>query len=148
MTIRQLEKTDFPRLIDIEQLTQTAPWTELAFKRCWEAGYPGWVKEKDDTIVGFILLSLAIGECHILNLCVHPDYQRQGLGLEMLEFGMQWAKGQRAGIVYLEVRRSNKAAIALYGRMNFKLIGERKDYYMSLKGHEDALVFARDVGIE
>jgi ribosomal-protein-alanine N-acetyltransferase len=148
MTIRQLEKMDFPRLLDIEQLTQIAPWSELAFKRCWEAGYPGWVKEKDENVVGYILLSLAVGECHILNLCVHPDYQRQGLGHEMMEYGMQWAKEQNAGIVYLEVRRSNKAAIALYRRMNFKLIGERKGYYATPKGNEDALVFARDVGIE
>jgi ribosomal-protein-alanine N-acetyltransferase len=148
MTIRELAKTDFPAVIAIEALTQTAPWSEAAFERCWEANYRGWVIEQDNKIIGFILLSLKIGECHVLNLSVHPDKQRQGLGEEMMNYGLSWAKENGAGIVYLEVRRSNLAAIALYRKMNFKLIGERNKYYLSSLGAEDALVFARDLGIE
>lgn len=148
MTIRELAKTDFPAVIAIETLTQTAPWSEAAFERCWEANYHGWVMEKDHRIVAFLLLSLRIGECHILNLSVHPDVQRQGLGEEIMNYGLIWAKQNGAGIVYLEVRRSNLAAIGLYRKMNFKLIGERKKYYLSALGAEDALVFARDLGIE
>jgi ribosomal-protein-alanine N-acetyltransferase len=148
MTIRQLVQTDFPTLLAIEESTQPLPWSEAAFKRCSEANYPGWVRVEDNQVVGFIILSLALGECHILNLCVHPAHQHQGFGNELLNYGMRWAKEQAAGIVYLEVRRSNKAAIALYRKMNFKLIGERKNYYISSKGTEDALVFARDIGVE
>jgi ribosomal-protein-alanine N-acetyltransferase len=148
MTIRELAKTDFPAIIAIEALTQASPWSEAAFERCWEANYRGWVMEKDNRIVAFVLLSLKIGECHILNLSVHPEVQRQGLGEEIMNYGLSWAKASGAGIVYLEVRRSNKAAISLYRKMNFKLIGERKKYYLSSLDAEDALVFARDLGIE
>jgi ribosomal-protein-alanine N-acetyltransferase len=149
MTIRILDNNDFSQLLAIEELTQITPWSEAAFKRCSEAHYPGWVMEEEGVITAFIILSLATGECHILNLCVHPQYQKQGFGRQILEYALTWAKNKGAGIVYLEVRRTNLPAISLYRKMNFKLIGERKNYYPSPKGKkEDALVFARDIGIE
>lgn len=148
MNIRLLSELDLLALLAIEEATQPAPWSEAAFQRCWEANYPGWVLEQDDKIVGFIVISLASGECHVLNLCISPSHQRQGLGHQLLNYALKWAKEQGAGIVYLEVRRSNKQAIALYRKMNFKQIGERKNYYPTPKGQEDALVFARDIGYE
>lgn len=148
MTIRLFGEIDFPKLLAIEEMTQVSPWSEAAFKRCWEANYPGWLMEENDETIGFILLSLVAGECHILNLCIHPGQQKKGNGHKLLSFALRWAKHQGAGVVYLEVRRSNLAAISLYRKMNFKLIGERKNYYPGIKVSEDALVFARDIGIE
>jgi ribosomal-protein-alanine N-acetyltransferase len=150
MDIRRLDERDFPQVLAIEKATQTAPWSKEAFQRCWEANYPGWVMHEGDTIIAFIFISLAVGECHILNLCVHPDYQRKQYGYQMLTYVLEWSKQQGTGIVYLEVRRSNTPAIALYNKMDFKLIGERKAYYPDPKGKsgEDALIFARDLGIE
>ena len=51
-------------------------------------------------------------------------------------------------MVYLEVRRTNTPAISMYRNMNFKHIGERKNYYPTAKGSEDALIFVRDLGLE
>jgi ribosomal-protein-alanine N-acetyltransferase len=147
-SIRRLDDTDLDKLVSIEAETQVSPWSEAAFKRCLESNYPGWVVDIDGNIQGFVFISLASGECHVLNLCIHPAQQRQGFGCKLLTSALVWAKEQGAGIVYLEVRRSNLNAIALYRKMNFKLIGERKSYYSTPKGPEDALVFARDLGIE
>jgi ribosomal-protein-alanine N-acetyltransferase len=146
--IRPFIPTDIPAALPIEEATQAAPWSEAAFARCFEAKYPGWVIEDQGAVAGFVLLSLVLGECHILNLCVHPSLQRRGLGRQLMAYALEWAKAQGAGIVYLEVRRSNLPAILLYQGMNFKQIGERKDYYPLAKEREDALVFARDIGIE
>ncbi|MDR3477932.1 MAG: ribosomal protein S18-alanine N-acetyltransferase [Gammaproteobacteria bacterium] len=146
--IRSFLQSDIPQALPIEEATQIAPWSEVAFLRCFEAKYPGWVIEDQGQVVGFVLLSLAVGECHILNLCIHPKAQRRGFGRQLMEYALDWAKEQGAGIVYLEVRRSNLAAILLYQNMHFKQIGERKDYYPAGRGREDALVFARDIGIE
>jgi ribosomal-protein-alanine N-acetyltransferase len=148
MTIRLVKEVDFPKMLELEELTSLAPWSEAAFRRCWEANYPGWVLEDNNEAIGFLLLSLGAGECHILNFCVHPTHQKKGNGFKLLTFALGWAKQQGAGIVFLEVRRSNIPAIALYRNMNFKLIGERKNYYPTQKGSEDALVFARDLGLE
>jgi ribosomal protein S18 acetylase RimI-like enzyme len=46
----------------------------------------------------------------------------------------------RAGIVFLEVRSSNKTAFHIYHRLGFNEIGIRKNYYPSEKGREDAIV--------
>jgi ribosomal-protein-alanine N-acetyltransferase len=146
--ILRIDETDLEKLVSIEEDTQVSPWSEAAFIRCLESNYPGWVIEIDGTLQGFVFISLASGECHVLNLCIHPKQQRQGLGCKILTCALMWAKEQGAGIVYLEVRRSNLSAISLYRKMNFKLIGERKSYYATPKGPEDALVFARDLGIE
>jgi ribosomal-protein-alanine N-acetyltransferase len=149
MSIRSISDLDIPALLAVEESSQPVPWSEDAFKRCWEANYPAWVMEDDDKIVAFVIISLASGECHVLNLCVHPDYQRRGHGKALLIHALHVAKLQGAGIVYLEVRRSNTNAIELYRKMNFKHIADRRNYYPHTpKGPEDALVFARDLGIE
>jgi ribosomal-protein-alanine N-acetyltransferase len=149
MQIRQITDLDIPNLLSVEEAAQHSPWSEAAFKRCFEANYVGWAMEVPNKMVGFIMISMVSGECHVLNLCIHPTEQHKGFGKGLLLHALNWAKNQRAGIVYLEVRRSNLAAIGLYRNMNFKLIGERKGYYPVLNSpREDALIFARDLGIE
>ena len=147
--IRELITSDLPVLMALEEATQAAPWSNAIFLRCLEAKYPGWVIVEADKVVGFTLMSLIAGECHILNLCIHPKFQRRGFGRQLLEHALAWAKKQGAGMVYLEVRRSNLPAIQLYLHMDFNQIGERKNYYPGPNGKkEDALVYARDIGME
>lgn len=144
---RKMVKADLPQLIAIEQSVQGAPWNEETFKTCFEMAYDGWVAEQDNRIAGYIVVSLQTDECHILNLCVAREYQRQGLGRKLLEFGLNQAKSRQMGIAYLEVRRSNSRAIALYRKMKFMMIGERKNYYQTVNGPEDALIFAMSLRV-
>lgn len=146
--LRELTITDLPKVLVIEEATQKAPWSGEVFTRCLEMGYKGWVLEESEQITGFVLLSFVLGECHILNLCVHPDHQRKGLGRALLQHALVQAKQKGAGIAYLEVRRSNARAIALYSQEGFVQISERKNYYPDPKVREDALVFAKDLGVE
>ncbi len=139
---RKMVKADIPQLLAIEQSVQGAPWNEETFKTCFELAYDGWVLEREGHLAGYIVLSLQVDECHVLNLCVAREYQRQGLGRLLLEFGMEEAKRRGMLIAYLEVRRSNSRAIALYRGHKFLMIGERKDYYQTVNGPEDALIFA------
>jgi ribosomal-protein-alanine N-acetyltransferase len=139
---RKMVRDDLPQLFAIEQSSQGAPWTEETFKACFEMECDGWVVEHEGRIAGYIVLSLKPEECHILNLCVARAFQRQGLGRKLLEFGLDEAKKRKMGIAYLEVRRSNSRAIALYRKMKFLMIGERKNYYQTVNGPEDALIFA------
>lgn len=143
--LRTLFKSDIERLLVIENAVHVAPWTEDTFKVCFQAGYLGWAIELDKKIIGFIITSMNTEECHILNLCVANEYQRQGHGEKLLEHTLQYAKQQGIGVVYLEVRRSNSRAISLYKKFHFHLVGERKDYYPTVVGKEDALVFGRSL---
>lgn len=145
--LRPIQKSDTPSLLEIENLTQFSPWSIETFERCWQAGYKGWVLEKDQKIIGFLIVSFQAGEIHILNLCIHPQFQRQGFGQKLIKHLFSITKSQGGGVIFLEVRKFNKNAIALYKKMNFVQIGERKNYYDSPKGREDALVFAIDTEV-
>lgn len=140
--LRKMVRDDLPHLLQIEAATQGAPWTEETFKTVFEHAYEGVVLEINGHVAGFIVLSMQLDECHVLNLCVAHPYQHKGYGRKLMEYGLMQARKLNLAIVYLEVRRSNKRAIALYTSLQFRLIGERRDYYQTAHGPEDALVYA------
>ena len=142
MMLRTFFKSDISSVLAIEESVHVTPWTRETFETCFRSGYLGWVAEIDNKIVGFVIVSLHREECHILNLGVSHEQQRQGIGRKLLEYALNYAKQQGIGIAYLEVRRSNARAISLYRKMKFYLVGERKNYYPSVSEPEDALIFA------
>jgi ribosomal-protein-alanine N-acetyltransferase len=105
------------------------------------------VYESPQGIIGHGIMSVAVGECHILNICVHPDYQRRGLGEGMVLFLLDLARQRKARIALLEVRVSNAAAYHLYTKLGFDEVGTRKSYYPSRQGREDAIILARDLSV-
>ena len=143
--LRTFFKADLPQVLAIENAVHVVPWGAETFKMCLQEGYAGWVLEVDKKIIGFIFAALNMHECHILNVCVAHDYQRQGYGRLLIDNTLSHAKKQGVDIIYLEVRRSNVRAISLYRQMAFHLVGERKNYYPTVTGNEDALVFARSL---
>jgi [ribosomal protein S18]-alanine N-acetyltransferase len=143
--LRILRSADVPQLLLIEEAVHPIPWNKETFHVCLQQGCTGWVVEDSERLIGFTLISIKIEECHILNLSVLKAYQRQGWGFQLVTKALSYAKEHGAGIVYLEVRRSNIPAIHLYQKMKFYLIGERKNYYPIPSGHEDALIFAKSL---
>ncbi len=148
LMLRQLLIQDLPELIKVESACQVTPWPEEVFKKCLEAGGTGWMIESEGHMIGFILILFQVDEVHILNFGVDPRYQRRGFGRQLLTHALRNIGKQGAKFVYLEVRRSNHSAIALYEKVGFNKVGERKDYYASLDQREDALVFAKHVMAE
>lgn len=147
-TIRPITPKDAPTLLALEESTQPLPWSLEAFEKCIAIGFPGWIIFQGNVAIGFIMVSIGAQECHILNICVHPHYQGKKFGKTLLTHALLWAKRHAVDMVYLEVRRSNHRAIQLYRKSHFKEIGERKNYYPLVSGYEDAIVFARDIGVE
>ncbi len=144
--LRTATEQDIPRLVEIEGLTQIAPWSIDVFQQCFLQRHHCVVVEENALMIGFIMISSALtGENHILNLCVDPDYQRKGYGKMLLDYAISQAKLNNVDIIYLEVRRSNNTAIRLYDKSGFVQIGERKNYYPSPGGREDALIMAMDL---
>ena len=87
---------------------------------------------------------LAADEGEILNLAVAEEARGVGIGTALLEASLAWLAGRRVAKVYLEVRRSNAAAIAMYHRAGFATVSVRKDYYRMPA--EDAVVMTFDLG--
>lgn len=121
------------------------PWTAGIFSDCLRSGYACWLLEEGTELLGYGVLSVAAGEAHLLNLCVGPKSQGQGLGGHLLRKMIELARWHRAQRVFLEVRPSNPAALALYERAGFNEIGRRPNYYPARAGREDALVLALEL---
>jgi ribosomal-protein-alanine N-acetyltransferase len=90
------------------------------------------------------LLLLTVGDAELLNISVAPAYQRKGIGQCLLAHAVNCVKA-KADMLFLEVRMSNRKAIALYEREDFFEVGQRKNYYPTVNGHEDALLMARQL---
>ena len=146
LRLRKMDPADLPKVLEIEALNYEFPWSAGVFKDCFQAmNYTNWVCEAaDDSIVGYCIISVAVGEAHIMNISVSPQFQRQGAGRKMLEHLIEYAR-PRAEKIFLEVRPSNPGAIQLYRKLGFHEIGIRKNYYPAKHGKEDAIMFALDL---
>ena len=94
------------------------------------------------------LATVAALEAQILNLSVVPEARRQGLGRELLRYFIDDARWLHAGQIFLEVRTSNVAAIALYEAEGFAPVARRLGYYPGAGVEalrEDALVMRRSL---
>ena len=81
---RQMSEADVDNIMAIELLAYPFPWSGQIFTDCIRAGYACFVLERDIELVAYGVLSAAAGEAHILNLCVRPEAQGEGLGRRML----------------------------------------------------------------
>jgi ribosomal-protein-alanine N-acetyltransferase len=138
--LRPLGLEDVDRVMEIELAAYPFPWTRGIFEDCIRVGYDCWGLLLGLRLVGYSIQTQAAGESHLLNLCVAPECQRHGLGGLLLEHALRLARGCECASMFLEVRPGNAAAIGLYRSYGFTVIGERKDYYTTHGGRENALV--------
>lgn len=144
--LRPMRDDDIDAVMEIERRAYPFPWTRGIFRDCLRAGYPALVLvEAGGRLAGYALLSVAAGEAHVLNVCADPALPRQGHGRRLLRALLQQARGRGAQRVFLEVRPSNEAAIALYHAEGFNEIGRRPRYYPARDGREDAIVMALEI---
>ncbi len=140
---RSMELTDLPEVMRIENLSHLFPWSERVMRDCLQAGYTCSVIELHQLVVGFSLLSFAADEAHLLNICIDPMFQRQGLGRHLMEHVLRQSRENKVKRIFLEVRISNQGALNLYQSMGFRQIGIRRGYYPAEEGKEDALVLSK-----
>ncbi len=143
--IRPMREDDLARVLAAEESAYDFPWKEPTFKNCMHVGYFCRVLEHEGMVVAHGVMTIAAGESHVLNICVHKDYQKMGFGRRLLEYLLNLALDRDVNMTFLEVRPSNFAAIKLYLELGFNEIGTRRNYYPAKMGREDALVFARSI---
>ncbi|NQV69720.1 MAG: ribosomal protein S18-alanine N-acetyltransferase [Pseudohongiella sp.] len=142
---RSMRSSDIDLVVQNEVAAYAHPWSKRIFIDCLRAGYQCWVLANKQQIVAHGVMSVAIGECHLLTLCVQPDFQRQGYGKKLFKLLLDRAEKLEAKVCFLEVRHSNQTAITLYRSMGFVQIGERKNYYPGKEGREDAKIMSCDL---
>lgn len=141
--LRPMRDQDVEAVLGCERAAYEFPWSAEIFSDCMRVGYNCWIVEVGRLVVGHGIMSIGAGECHVLNLCVHPKWQGMGLGRRLLRRLLALARTKGADTAFLEVRVSNRLARALYASEGFCEIGERRGYYPARNGREDAVVLAR-----
>lgn len=140
--MRPMREEDLPAIMQVENAAYPYPWTEGIFRDCLRVGYPCRVLWRTEEIIGHGVMSVAAGECHILNVCVHPQARRQGLGRGVLRGLLAIGRSRNADTAFLEVRASNRAALGLYAVEGFCEVGVRRGYYPLGQTREDAVIMA------
>jgi len=138
--IRRLSEHDLDRIMEIELAVYPYPWTRGIFADCLRVGYDCWGLQLGSMLAGYSIQSHAVGESHLLNLCVASEYQKMGFGKILLDHVIRLARRQDCFCIFLEVRPSNHAGISLYRKNGFEVVAERPDYYRSDQGKENAII--------
>ena len=138
MTVRDLDG-----VMAVETSAYSHPWSRGNFIDSMAAGYLAEVLQGDAVgVVGYYVAMTGVDELHLLNLTVAPAWQGQGHGTALLRALQGHAQALQLGSLWLEVRRSNERARALYRRQGFVEAGLRKAYYPAAGLREDAVVMS------
>lgn len=142
-SIRGMEIADLNQVVAIEQRCSQSPWNLKQFQQSLDDSE---VLVGAGKIIGFSVVASILNEAEIHNVAVHPDHQGLGLGSLLLDHVITHLPAVTTQL-HLEVRASNFRAIRLYLQKDFIQVGERRDYYKTEYGCEDALLMSRSVGI-
>ena len=147
-SLRPLHPSDLARVAEIERHTFSDPWSAAAFRDALAQPHVRALAAVDerDAVLGYTVGLLAADEAEVLNIAVDPPARGKGVGAGLLEGMLEELHRAGARSVFLEVRRSNEAAIRLYRRSGFEILGARPDYYRQPR--EDALTMGRFLGPE
>src|SRR5262245_28778669 len=101
---RRMTAGDLGTVLAIENKIYPYPWTPGNFSDSLAAGYHCWIMEIGGETVAYSIVMISVNEAHLLNLSVAAEWQRRGLGREMVKFLLQLARDFLAHKMYLEVR--------------------------------------------
>ena len=134
-------RLDLDRILEIENAVFEFPWRRHDFSRtCRQRNVCPVVAEYKSEVVGFLFYGLHVAErvLHIMNLAVHPDYQRLGVGSQMLARLLGKLSPSRYHIIELEVRETNVPAQLFFRENGFRAVQILRGFYDETS--EDAYV--------
>ena len=142
MKITEMKARHVAQVAQLEALCFHDPWSEASIASELGNELSFWiVAEEDDTVVGYIGSQTVFPDSDMMNVAVHPDHRRKGIGAILVEALITHLRNMDCESLSLEVRISNGGAIALYEKLGFVQVGLRKNYYRNPK--EDALILRK-----
>jgi ribosomal-protein-alanine N-acetyltransferase len=150
---RAMQMDDIARVLVLELESHLHPWTQGNFTDSLAAGHWAYCIESEESgdLIAYFILFPGVDELHLLNITVNPLVRRQGIGERLMSSVENIARQSHCQRIILEVRPSNAAAIKLYEKLGFVLIGKRKQYYPldpESGEREDAHVLAKSLKMD
>ncbi|WP_147194857.1 ribosomal protein S18-alanine N-acetyltransferase [Pantoea sp. MBD-2R] len=140
--ISLLTPQDLDRAFAIEQRSHAFPWSEKTLVSNQGERYLNYRLDVGEQMAAFAITQVVLDEATLFNLAVDPAFQRQGLGRELLQHLISELEARGILTLWLEVRASNRPAIALYEQLDFNEVSVRRNYYPTADGKEDAIIMA------
>lgn len=137
-------KRHIASIVRIERESFSDPWSEDAFFGMIDTPLALFTVavEDDDSVIGYSAATGVWEDGEILSVAVDAKARRRGIGGLLLDSAILALKDQLVARVFLEVRESNSAAIALYETRGFTQMNVRRNYYR--RPVENALVMRLD----
>ncbi len=143
MEIRKMISQDAPGIAALEKLCFSDPWNEASIASELTNKLSAWFVAVDDgKVVGYVGSQTVLDSTDMMNIAVAPDRRKQGIAQALISALESELKSRGSRMLFLEVRRSNQAAISLYSKLGFFEVGVRKNYYRNPK--EDALILRKE----
>ena len=141
--IKKMTEAHVTQIAQIEKLCFSDPWSEKSVASELNNRLSLWLVALDgDTVAGYVGSQSVLDEADMMNIAVHPDYRRQGIGRNLVLALADALKKKGIRGLMLEVRVSNAPAIALYEQLGFRQVGMRPNYYRNPK--ENALILRKE----
>ncbi len=139
--IRRMQRDDVDKVVALEEKAYGKHhWSKDSFYNELSnelAKYFSVINEKDE-LIAYCGSWHIMEEAHLTTIAVSPEYRRKHIGEALLVKVIQECYKNMVKYITLEVRESNKPAIALYEKYGFKSLGIRKGYYQD--NNENALI--------
>jgi [ribosomal protein S18]-alanine N-acetyltransferase len=148
VAIRQIGPSAARDCARIHATSFAHPWSAAEFESLLAAGNTigDGAVVRGDGVIGFALSRYAAGEAEVLSIAVAKSERGKGVGRDLMNAHL--ARLAAAGVtsVFLEVEPGNASALALYDRLGFEAVGERKGYYRKAGAPAPALTLRCDLG--
>jgi ribosomal-protein-alanine N-acetyltransferase len=131
--IRRMKEEDLPAVRTIEALSFSNPWSDSTFLgeiQNTPVSFPLVVVQKPAVkVIGYIIYWHIREDVQVNNIAVHPDLRGKGIGEALMRHVIAKVSKDGATFMTLEVRPSNAAAVTLYKKLGFEILGSRENYY-------------------
>ena len=143
MNIIKMTSDHVSQVAHLETVCFHDPWSEKSIASELDNALSLWlVAIEEDDVIGYVGSQTVLGWSDMMNVAVHPDHRRKGVGEKLVTALEEALKEQESTCLTLEVRASNAPAKALYEKLGFIEVGRRKNYYRNPK--EDALILRKE----
>jgi ribosomal-protein-alanine N-acetyltransferase len=140
--MRKMTPRDLDQVMLIEQEAFSLPWSRQSYENELKNQYANYlVIDYQGDVGGYGGIWVVFDEAHITNVAVASSFRGRGWGRALMLELEALARRKRAVRILLEVRPSNRAAIAMYHGLGFMVSGLRKQYYSD--NNEDAIVMVK-----
>jgi ribosomal-protein-alanine N-acetyltransferase len=104
------------------------------------------IARRENQPLALLLLRSAADEAEIITIGTLPQSRRQGIGAALIAAALPLLRDCDIKRLLIEVAASNEAALALYRKVGFAAVGQRRDYYEHADGQrEDAIIMSKTI---